>query len=533
MKPSIDSRSIVLIQPPSTLQKLQRIKAKRPEIEAPLPFVYLAPYLLDAGFNVHVLDLRIDPVSTLERNLRELRPLIAGVSVMPGSMLRDTIEVTRRIKQTSPATKTIWGGTFPTLHYRICLQVPYLDFVACGDGEWTLRELAAALADNDDASAWKGIPGLAYEAEGEIVTTRSREPVNLDARPVGAWQILDRYIDHYLAPSRLLSINTARGCPYSCTFCYNTALYRGFNRYRTKSIEASIEEIRYLHRRYLPAALIFMDDDFLANRKRGQALLETAHREFPHLRYRIDARVNELKDPTIVKELATCGLESAFFGVEAASSDLLERIHKGSAVDETFDAARVCDHFNIAGTYSFTCGYPGETPEDLYARVKMAHMLGTIHRNSRSQLEIISPVIGTPLYAELDKKSLIPHYSIEHWSRFSDWKCAEGKDWIACKRLYESFQLAFYLAFSAPSELDGGVRRLTQLLSRWSRFRLRARAPRILPEYRLMNRVLKCAIWGIGNRRRGTASRRRIPATRAQLARSKESRPVASMKTNR
>ena len=164
MNPSIDSRSIVLIQPPSTLQKLQRIKAKRPEIEAPLPFVYLAPYLLDAGFNVHVLDLRIDSVSTLERNLRELRPLIAGVSVMPGSMLRDTIEVTRRIKQASPATKTIWGGTFPTLHYRICLQVPDLDFVACGDGEWTLRELATALADNDNASAWKGIPGLAYQS---------------------------------------------------------------------------------------------------------------------------------------------------------------------------------------------------------------------------------------------------------------------------------------------------------------------------------------------------------------------------------
>jgi radical SAM superfamily enzyme YgiQ (UPF0313 family) len=533
MKPNIDSRTIVLVQPPSTLQKLQRLKAKRPEMKAPLPFVYLAPYLLDAGFQVHVLDLRIDPVSTLERHLRELRPLIAGVSVMPGSMLRDTIEVTRRIKRASPATKTIWGGTFPTLHYGICLQVPSLDFVACGDGEWTLRELAAALADNDSASAWKGISGLAYVADGEVVTTAPREPVNLDAQPVGAWQILDRYIDHYLAPSRLLPINTARGCPYSCTFCYNTALYRGFNRYRTKSLEASMEEIRYLNRRYSPAALVFMDDDFLANRKRGMALLETAHRESPQLRYRIDARVNELADPVVVKELASYGLESAFFGVEAASEDLLDRIRKGSAVDETFAAARICDHFNIAGTYSFTCGYPGETLQDLYDRVTMAQMLGTIHRNSQSLLEIISPVIGTPLYAALDDKSLIPHYSIEQWSRFSDWKCADGKDWIANGQLYESFQLAFYLAFSSGSKLDGGVRRLTQLLSRWSRFRLRARQPRLLPEYRLANRLLKSAIWGGGSRRRGSASRRQIRATGAQLTRGKENHPLAWMRTQR
>jgi len=470
-----------------------------------LPFVYLASYLQDAGFRVHVFDLRIDSIATLERSLRELQPLIAGISVMPGSMLRDAVEVTRRIKVVSPTTKTIWGGTFPSLHYGICLQAPALDFVACGDGEWTLRELATALADDHNATGWKSVAGLAYVEDGQVQTTAARPPVDLNARPVGAWDVLDRYIPHYLNPSGLLSINTARGCPYSCTFCYNTALYRGFNRYRTKSIEASMEEVRYLHRRYAPGALIFMDDDFLANRKRGVELLETCHREFPQLQYRIDARVNELTDPALVGLLAKFGLESVFFGVEAASGDVLRKIRKGCATDDTFEAARTCHRFDIAGTYSFTCGYPGETPADLYDRVEMARMLRKVHVNSCSLLEIVSPIIGTPLYAEMDGRDFIPHDSIEAWSRFSDWKCADGKKWIADGPLYESFQLAFYLAFSSRGGDDGNVRLPMRMLSRWSRFRLRGTFPQALPEYRLVNRVLKTAIWG-GQRAAGSHS---------------------------
>ena len=348
MNPSLrGSRAILLIQPPSTLQKLQRIKARRPELEAPLPFVYLASYLQDAGFPVHVLDLRIDSMASLERCLKELRPLVAGISVMPGSMLRDAIEVTRRIKLVSPATKTIWGGTFPSLHYGLCLQARDLDFVARGDGEWTLRELATALAADGD---WKSVAGLAYVEDGQVQTTAVRQPVDLNEKPVGAWDVLDRYIPYYVNPSGLLSINTARCCPNSCTFCYNTALYPGFNRYRTKSIEASVEEIQYLHKRYAPRTLIFMDDDFLANRKRGLELLETAHTLFPRLQYRIDARVNELTNPAVVSRLASLGLQSAFFGVEAASGEVLRRIRKGCGTDATLEAARTCHRFGIAGT---------------------------------------------------------------------------------------------------------------------------------------------------------------------------------------
>ncbi len=498
---------ILLIQPPSTLQKLQRLKSRRPEMEAPLPFVYIGPYLIDAGFEVTVLDLRIDDLSALRRCLERSRILIAGISVMPGSMLQDTMRLTRLIKRLSPGTRVVWGGTFPTLHYRLCLQADGLDFVVCGDGEETLTELGMALRDGGDSATFENIKGLAFVRDGEIHATAARPPVDLDRRPIGAWHLLDRHMPHYLGPSGLVSINTARGCPYPCTFCYNTAIYRGFNRYRTRSIDASLEEVNFLVERYDPRSLIFMDDDFLANRKRGIELLERIHRQHPHLRFRIDARSDEIEDAPSTAHLAALGLESVFFGVEGVSSEFLARIQKKEESSSTIEAAKVCARHGVQGTYSFTCGYPDETYADLHDRVGMAAVLATLHPSSRSQIEIISPVIGTPLYEELNGRNLVPTDDLQTWCHFSDWKSARNKAWIADGRFYESFQLAFYLAFSAGSGLDGGPRSLSRLLAAWSRFRLSGDPRTALPEFRAGNYLLKRIIWG-GSAGDGAAARR-------------------------
>ena len=498
---------ILLIQPPSTLQRLQKLKSRRPELEAPLPFVAIAPYLLEAGFTVRVLDLRIDDVATLIRALREDPPLIAGLSVMPGSMLRDTMRITRLIKERSPDTRVVWGGTFPSLHFAICLQVRELDYVVCGDGEETLTELAIALRDSARSSVPDQVNGLAYRLEdGSVHATPSRTPIDLDRKPVGAWHLLERYMSTYLGPSGMLSINTARGCPYHCTFCYNTAIYKGYNRYRVKGLDAVLEEVELLTGRYAPRSLIFMDDDFLANRRRGIEMLDRTHRRFPGLRYRIDARSDEVIEPGVADHLAGEGLESVFFGVEGVSGAFLDRIRKGQGSDDTIEAARVCAANGIQGTYSFTCGYPDETRRDLYDRVEMARLLGELNPTGRSQIEIISPVIGTPLYAELQGRNLVPEGNVDRWCRFSDWKSADGKEWIVDGLFYESFQLAFFLAFSSGSRLDGGMRLPSKLLAGWSRYRLCGKRPSRLPEFRVANRALKTVIWGRSGGARGSAA---------------------------
>src|SRR5215470_12161454 len=151
-------------------------------MEAPLPLLYLAPYLLDAGFKVTILDLRVDSTRVLDNYLKERCPLVAGLSVMPGSMLRTSISISRRIKALSPRTKVIWGGTFPSLHSSICLGDSHVDFVCCGDGETTLVELAQMLAESPESADFQKVSGLAYRNGGRIVLTPPRQTADLELR---------------------------------------------------------------------------------------------------------------------------------------------------------------------------------------------------------------------------------------------------------------------------------------------------------------------------------------------------------------
>src|ERR1035438_3170211 len=114
---------------------------------------------------------------------------------------------------------------------------------------------------------------------------------------------------------------------------------------------AVMEEVKYLNGKYPLQRLLFMDDDFLAHRSRGLHLLTAIHRAYPHLRSRIDARVDEVKDVQFTGQLKELGLESVFFGVEGVSGEFLERIRKGCDTNDAIEAATACAKFDIAGTY--------------------------------------------------------------------------------------------------------------------------------------------------------------------------------------
>src|SRR3990170_7250972 len=95
-------RNILFVQPPSNMQKLQNIKSRNPEIKVPLPFVCISPYLLNKGFNVEIIDLRIDNLDILRIYLEKRKPVFAGMSIMPGNALPIAIKINNFIKNHSP-----------------------------------------------------------------------------------------------------------------------------------------------------------------------------------------------------------------------------------------------------------------------------------------------------------------------------------------------------------------------------------------------------------------------------------------------
>ena len=58
-----------------------------------------------------------------------------GFTIMPGPQTKQAIPFSKKIKEEFPETVMIWGGYFPTNHYKVVLNSGYVDFVINGPGD--------------------------------------------------------------------------------------------------------------------------------------------------------------------------------------------------------------------------------------------------------------------------------------------------------------------------------------------------------------------------------------------------------------
>ena len=86
-----------------------------------------------------------DPYERISAYLKTVDFKYVGMTVMPGPQTRQAIPFSKKIKEEFPEVTIIWGGYFPTNHYRIILQSGYVDFVVMGPGDHCFPQLLDAL----------------------------------------------------------------------------------------------------------------------------------------------------------------------------------------------------------------------------------------------------------------------------------------------------------------------------------------------------------------------------------------------------
>src|SRR4051812_39891379 len=97
---------LVLYNPPSNA-------ARKPVL--PMSLLALGA-VLEGSHNYRIVDgnLESDPLTSLDRAIRETNADVLAVTVMPGPQLGHAVPHTRALKQRFPNLTTVWGGYFPT-----------------------------------------------------------------------------------------------------------------------------------------------------------------------------------------------------------------------------------------------------------------------------------------------------------------------------------------------------------------------------------------------------------------------------------
>ncbi|MDD2859938.1 MAG: hopanoid biosynthesis associated radical SAM protein HpnJ [Acidiphilium sp.] len=264
-----------------------------------------------------------------------------------------------------------------------------IDFVARNEFDFTIKEIA-------EGRAFADVDGISYRDEtGAIVHNKDRTILeDMDSLPFVSdvykrdLRMEDYFIGYLLHP--YVSLYTGRGCKSRCTFCLWPQTVGG-HRYRTRSVEHVIAEVRQIKRDFPQMKELFFDDDtFTDNLPRAEAIA----RELGKLgvTWSCNAKANVPRDT--LKVLRENGLRLLLVGYESGNQQILHNIKKGMRIEVARQFTKDCHDLGIKIHGTFILGLPGETQETIRETIQFAKDINP----HTIQVSLAAPYPGTFLY---------------------------------------------------------------------------------------------------------------------------------------
>lgn len=372
----------------------------------PLGMEYIAAALEAQGHSVTVADLRF--CRPLEHQLRTTRPGLVGIAAMHALETDDVMALARRVRSLSPGVPLVIGG-HTAAAYPHPFLIPPVDAVVQDDGERAVPRIANAL---QAGRPLEEVPGLLVrQRSGDAVATPadpasfSLDDVPLPARhQVAAWRRQYACLAH--RPAWL--IETARGCPFRCSFCSIWQLHS--RSVRERSIESVCRDFAG------SGDHVFIADDlFWYHPPRSLALARELRRRGIRKRWilvqsRVDlvARNAELLEAwrQIARDF------DIFFGLEAATDEGLNGLRKDATVDQTGQGVEVARAlgYGVTGNFVIDPAWRESDFQNLWAFVER-------HQLFQAGFTILTPLPGTSYFEEM--RSLVQskpwaHFDMHH-----------------------------------------------------------------------------------------------------------------------
>jgi anaerobic magnesium-protoporphyrin IX monomethyl ester cyclase len=269
--------------------------------------------------------------------------------------------VAERLKQALPEVKVAaFGVYFSLLEKEAMANHPFLDFAMVGEPEVTFAELLEALCDG--AGTFEHIDGLAYRDSGGIHLTAPRALIqDLDGLPYPDRDLLrnDSYrLPHNNAPYTL--INSARGCPYRCTYCI-VGPYFG-NRVRRHSLDYILREMETCVDRYGIREFLFWEEVFTLDREYVMGLCREIRARGLSIKWAATTRVTSVEEEMLAA-MKDAGCYLLGLGIESSSQKVLDLARKKQTLADTTRAVALCKKAGIKTMGHCIFGLPGETRE--------------------------------------------------------------------------------------------------------------------------------------------------------------------------
>ena len=387
----------------------------------PLGLEYVGAELLRRGHDVSILDARFEP--DVAARVRRERPELVGISVMHALEYDQAISVAAVVRREAPGAFVVAGG-HSAAAYPEPLERNELDGIGVDDGESTLPDLADALVRKTPLAA---VPGWRIrETDGWLSTPAVEGRVGLDLVPLPARALVERYRRRYhcLLFKPVWLVETARGCPFRCSFCSVWQLYgRSF---RERSIGAVADDFASVGEN-----VFIVDDLFWNHPERSLALAEELRRRRLRKRWILVQTRTDIvcRHPDLLRAWRPLAKDfDIFFGLEAATDAGLSGVTKDATARQSVEAARIARDLAFGVTGNFLVD-PDWQESDFHSLWEFVAR----HGFERAGYTILTPLPGTELFRREQ-----PRIHGQPWFKF-DMSHALWEPKLGARRFFELY----------------------------------------------------------------------------------------------
>jgi len=384
--------------------------------------VLLATLLRQRGWDVQVYveevaDIDFDQVLTAD---------LVGISTITSTAPRAYALALEIRKSGIPV---VLGGPHVTFLPEEALD--HADMVVRGEGEVPILALARYLEGDIDLSR---VPSLSWRQDGRIIhNPLPEEAVDLDTLPAPDLSLIHGYRRWGTLASRVIPIQTTRGCPYDCGFCSVTGMFG--RKLRKRSAERTVKELEGY--RELGSLAFFYDDNFTADRKHAREVCRLIIESGLQMDWSTQVRLEAARDHDLLKLMQKAGCRTVFVGFESVNQKALAESRKSQSADEMADAVKAFRGAGIEVHGMFIYGLDSDSPRDLEATLQFA-VKSPI---TTAQFLVLTPFPGTELLDRLTRENRI---------LLSDWS------------LYDGHHVVF-----TPSRVDPRLLQRKQVQAHW------------------------------------------------------------------
>jgi len=314
------------------------------------------------------------------------------------------------LAEVRPELVVFCGGPEATADPFGLLAEARFAFVIAGEGETAAAEAIGVLlaagrgGASDEAlrdatkAALSRVPGVALPA---APASFRRAPAEDPARLESPW--LAGILDPRQYGGALWEL--ARGCPFSCSYCYESKGERGVRLFPLGRIEAELD----LFASAAPLSVFVLDPTFNADRERASALLRLFRERAPGLRFKFEIRA-EFIDKALARAFAgiDCSLQ---IGLQSSNAEVLAAVGRPGFDPEGFARkVRVLEAEGLVYGLDLIYGLPG----DCFAGFKRSLDYALALRPNHLDVFPLAVLPGTDLADRADSLGLVVERGSPH-----------------------------------------------------------------------------------------------------------------------